>query len=264
MQFTFCPLYSGSSGNAIYAGAGDTSLLIDAGMSGKAITDALLSIGVLPETLGGILVTHEHSDHIKGVGILSRKYRIPVYANAPTWLGMEKTVGSIPPGCRNEFEDSFYLGPFYIQPYAISHDAAAPVGYRVHLGDISVATATDIGIFRKDTLEALSGTAIVLIESNHDVSMLQANPHYSLTLKHRILSNKGHMSNEACGEALCRLYERGVRHAVLGHLSGENNTPDLAYTVVCGILREHGIEPQRDMRVDMAYRDHVGKVYVLE
>ncbi|MCQ2453711.1 MAG: MBL fold metallo-hydrolase [Clostridia bacterium] len=211
-----------------------------------------------------MLVTHEHSDHIKGVGILSRKYHLPVYANAPTWAAMERPVGTVPPGCRREFDGSFYLGDFYIEPYAISHDAAAPVGYRVHCGSRSVATATDIGVFRKDTLQALQGADLVLLESNHDVGMLQANPHYNLALKRRILSNKGHMSNEACGAALCSLYDTGVRHAVLGHLSGENNTPDLAYTVVCGILRQCGIEPQRDIRVDMAFRDHVGKVYALE
>lgn len=263
MQFTFCPLFSGSSGNAIFVGAGDTRLLIDAGLSGRTVSEALTSIGILPETLTGILVTHEHSDHVKGVGILSRKYRVPVYANARTWAAMEGTVGNIAPACRREFEsgESFYLGDVEVSPYSISHDAAEPVGYRIFHSGRSVATATDIGIFTKKVLSALAGTDIVLLESNHDVDMLHENEHYSAALKARILGRYGHMSNEACGEALYQLYQTGVRHAVLGHLSHENNTPELAMQTVCESLRGRGIVPGQDILVDMAWRDHVGGKY---
>jgi len=136
MQFTFCPLFSGSSGNAVYVRAGDTRLLIDAGLSGRTISEGLASIGVLPETLSGILVTHEHSDHIKGVGILSRKYHVPIYANDRTWQAMERSLGNIAPGSRRVFEsgETFYIGNAGIMPYRISHDAAEPVGYRVYYG----------------------------------------------------------------------------------------------------------------------------------
>ena len=247
MQFTFCPLFSGSSGNAVYVRAGDTRLLIDAGLSGRTVSEGLASIGVLPETLSGILVTHEHSDHIKGVGILSRKYHVPIYANDRTWQAMERSLGNIAPGSRRVFEsgETFYIGNAGIMPYRISHDAAEPVGYRVYYGGHSVATATDI----------------VLLESNHDIDMLHANDHYSAQLKARILGRYGHLSNEACGEALLQLYQTGVRHAVLGHLSHENNTPELAMSTVCGVLRAHGLEPSEDIQVDMAWRDHVGGVY---
>ena len=247
MQFTFCPLFSGSSGNAVYVRAGDTRLLIDAGLSGRTISEGLASIGVLPETLSGILVTHEHSDHIKGVGILSRKYHVPIYANDRTWQAMERSLGNIAPGSRRVFEsgETFYIGNAGIMPYRISHDAAEPVGYRVYYGGHSVATATDI----------------VLLESNHDIDMLHANDHYSAQLKTRILGRYGHLSNEACGEALLQLYQTGVRHAVLGHLSHENNTPELAMSTVCGVLRAHGLELSEDIQVDMAWRDHVGGVY---
>ncbi len=263
MQFTFCPLFSGSSGNAVYVRAGDTRLLIDAGLSGRTVSEGLASIGVLPETLSGILVTHEHSDHIKGVGILSRKYHVPIYANDRTWQAMERSLGNIAPGSRRVFEsgETFYIGNAGIMPYRISHDAAEPVGYRVYYGGHSVATATDIGVFTKKTLEALSGTDIVLLESNHDIDMLHANDHYSAQLKTRILGRYGHLSNEACGEALLQLYQTGVRHAVLGHLSHENNTPELAMSTVCGVLRAHGLELSEDIQVDMAWRDHVGGVY---
>lgn len=263
MHFVFCSLFSGSSGNAIYVGAGDTRLLIDAGMSGRAVSEALASIGVLPETLSAILVTHEHSDHIKGVGILSRKYHVPVYANARTWQAMERALGNIAPGSRREFEsgETFYIGNAGIMPYRISHDAAEPVGYRVYYGGHSVATATDIGVFTRKTLDALAGTDIVLLESNHDIDMLHENVRYSAQLKARILGRYGHLSNEACAEALLQLYQTGVRHAVLGHLSHENNTPELAMSTVCGILQQNGLDTASDIRVDMAWRDHVGGVY---
>ena len=263
MRFTFCPLFSGSSGNSLYIAAGNTRILIDAGLSGRTVCDALNSIGVLPETLNGILVTHEHSDHIKGVGILSRKYHVPIYANAGTWEAMERLIGTVEPALHREFEnnESFFIGDLSVFPYSISHDAADPVGYRVYYGGRSMATATDIGMFTQSVLEALSGTDIVLLESNHDIDMLHANEHYSARLKTRILGRKGHLSNEACGEALWQLYQTGVCHAVLGHLSRENNTPELAMQTVCMAMQAHGLEVGRDIRVDMAWRDHVGSIY---
>ncbi|MBQ9300143.1 MAG: MBL fold metallo-hydrolase [Clostridia bacterium] len=266
MRFTFCPLFSGSSGNALFVGAGGTRILIDAGLSGRAVSEALNSIGILPETLNGILVTHEHSDHVKGVGILSRKYHLPVYANARTWAAMERQVGTIAPSLHREFEtgESFFLGDFSVMPFAIPHDAADPVGYRVYCGACSVATATDMGYFSAKVYDALSGVDILVLESNHDIDMLHANERYSAALKSRILGRHGHLSNEACAEALWMLYQTGVRHVVLGHLSHENNTPELAMRTVCEAMQAHGLVIGRDIMVDMAWRDHVGGVYELE
>lgn len=265
MQLTFCPLFSGSSGNALFVGAGDTRVLIDAGLSGRAVCEALHNVGALPETLNGILVTHEHSDHVRGVGVLSRKYRIPVFANARTWQAMERAVGDIPASCRRVFEsgDGFFVGDLNVLPFPVPHDAAEPVGYRVYYRGRSVATATDMGVFTKQTLRVLSGADLVLMESNHDVAMLRRNAHYSASLKTRILSRYGHMSNEACAEALCALFKTGVHRAVLGHLSQENNTPELAMEAVCEGLAARGVSPGSDMQVDMAFRDRVGGVYVI-
>ncbi len=266
MRFTFCPLFSGSGGNALFIGAGNTRILIDAGLSGRTVSEALNSIGVLPETLNGILVTHEHSDHVKGVGILSRKYHLPIYANARTWAAMERQLGAVSPALHREFEtgDSFYIGDFSVMPFAIPHDAADPVGFRVFCGARSVATATDMGFFSPKVLDALSGVDLLVLESNHDIDMLRANEHYSSALKARILGRHGHLSNVACAEALWQLYQTGVRHAVLGHLSHENNTPELALRTVCEAMEAHGLEISRDISVDMAWRDHVGGVYELE
>ena len=259
----FISLYSGSSGNSSVVRCGEHYLIVDMGKGVRTTTAALKALGLAVSDCDGILITHEHSDHIKGVGILSRKYHVPIYANDRTWQAMERSLGNIAPGSRRVFEsgETFYIGNAGIMPYRISHDAAEPVGYRVYYGGHSVATATDIGVFTKKTLEALSGTDIVLLESNHDIDMLHANDHYSAQLKTRILGRYGHLSNEACGEALLQLYQTGVRHAVLGHLSHENNTPELAMSTVCGVLRAHGLELSEDIQVDMAWRDHVGGVY---
>ena len=266
MRFTFCPLFSGSSGNALFIGAGNTRLLIDAGLSGRTVSEALASIGILPETLNGILVTHEHSDHVKGVGILSRKYHLPIYANPRTWAAMEKQIGAVAPHLRREFEtgESFFVGDFSIMPFAVPHDAADPVGYRVYYGSASVATATDMGYFSPKVCDALSGVNLMVLESNHDIDMLRANEHYSAALKARILGRHGHLSNVACAEALWMLYQTGVRHVVLGHLSHENNTPELAMRTVCEAMQAHGLTPGSDIFVDMAWRDHVGGVYELD
>ena len=265
MEMTFCPLYSGSSGNALYVATEHTRLLIDAGLPGKAIVDALTQIGVNPATLSAILITHEHSDHVKGAGILSRKFNLPIYATPGTWFSMERSLGPISDRNRREFspDADFYVGEIGVVPFTIPHDAAEPVGYRLLHGAFSVATATDMGYMRKNVLEHLAGVDMLLLESNHDPEMLRQNPHYSQALKRRILSNRGHLSNEACAEAVLALYNTGVRHVVLGHLSAENNLPELAFNTVACALQEAGIACGRDMTVDMAWRDRVGHVYVI-
>lgn len=266
MRFTFCPLFSGSSGNAIFVGAGDTRILIDAGMPGRSIENALKEIDILPETLSGIVVTHEHSDHVKGVGILSRKYHLPVYANERTWQAMARSVGEVTPRNRRIFdtEEDFFIGDLALLPFSIPHDAAEPVGYRIFYGGRSVATATDMGYMQKKTLKTLAGTDILLLESNHDPDLVMQNPHYSLYLKQRILSNHGHLSNEASAEALVKLFETGVQQVLLGHLSGENNTPELALSTAVERLSQEGIVVNEDIFVSLAWRDRVSKKFEIE
>lgn len=266
MEMTFCPLYSGSSGNALLVQAGQTRIMIDAGKPGKTLTEAMHLIGAEPEKLNAILITHEHSDHISGAGVMCRKYGIPVYATADTWAAMDGKVGCIPQGLRRTFDkkQDFYLGDLGIQPFSIPHDAADPVGYRIWCGSISIATATDLGYFSKTVESAVCGSSLVLLESNHDPDMLRANPHYSSYLKQRILSNHGHLSNEACASALVKLVESGVHHVILGHLSGENNLPELALETSENKALEAGIRLGRDLSLDLAWRDRVGSVYTLK
>ena len=265
MPLTFCPLFSGSSGNAAFVGAGGTRVLIDAGLPGRRVSEALAQIGVLPETLDGIVITHEHSDHIAGVGVLARKYRLPVYANERNWNAMALKIGDIAPQQRRVFPDGtdFYIGDIAFQPFDIPHDAAAPVGYRAYYGGRSVAVATDMGYMKKSVLKALSGADVVLIESNHDPDMLLRNPRYSVALKKRILGNHGHLSNDACAHALTALLDTGVKHVVLGHLSGENNTPELALSTSLDYLVSEGVSPENDLTVDLSWRDRVGGVYTV-
>ncbi len=265
MDMIFCPLYSGSSGNCLFVQYGSTRLLIDAGRSGRMITDALKFIGVEPESISALLITHEHSDHIAGAGILARRYGFPVYATEKTWQAMDGKLGSIPAGVRRVFdrESDFYLGDIGVEPFAIPHDAAEPCGFRLWGGGVSLATATDIGRYTESVHSAIAGSDLILLESNHDPDMLRSNPHYSMTLKKRILSGHGHLSNEDCAEAIVKLAEAGSRSIILGHLSGENNTPSLALTTSENRVEIEGMRLGEDIRIDLAWRDRVGGVYTL-
>jgi len=266
MKMYFCPLFSGSSGNALFCQYGNTRLLIDAGKPGRAIEEALSSIGAGMESLSGVLITHEHSDHIAGAGVLARKYGLPLYATRMTWLAMEGKIGKIPAGLRREIraDQDFELGDIGVSPFSIPHDAADPVGFRLWGGKLSISTATDLGHFPADVFSRIAGSGLILLESNHDPDLLKANPHYSAALKRRILGDRGHLSNETCSRALIQLISAGTGCVILGHLSGENNTPTLARTVSERAMEIEGIQPGKDVRMDVALRDTVGKVYVLE
>ena len=268
MKIEFCSLNSGSNGNVTFISAGNIRLLVDAGLPGNAICKKLAQIDVLPETIDAILITHEHSDHITGAGVLSRKYHIPVYANEATWQtnAMRRLVGEVPPGLRRVFESDseFYIGDAGVFPISIPHDTAEPVAFRIYAGSRSVAVATDMGRVPKKVLKALSATDLLLLESNHDPDMVLHNIRYPAFLKQRILGTRGHLSNLTCALTLISLYETGVRHALLGHLSQDNNTPELALHTVTQELERQGLKTGADIRLDMTWRDRVGGFYTLE
>ncbi|MBR3299230.1 MAG: MBL fold metallo-hydrolase [Clostridia bacterium] len=257
----FIPLFSGSSGNSSYLEVGSTRLLIDAGMTGKAITEALCRISVSPEKLNGILVTHDHVDHTRGVGILSRKYGLPVYANAGTLKAMEPITKELPYSNTRLFQtdEDFYIGSINIFPFKTPHDAAESVGFVFTAGEKKLTYMTDIGCMRENMLNKAAGSNLVFIEANHDIEMLKRGP-YPYPLKQRILSDHGHLSNENCGKALVKLYETGVRFAVLGHLSKENNTEYEAYNTVSRVLEEANIP---DMRIVVAKRGEITGIFEL-
>jgi len=256
MELRFSPLFSGSSGNAMYAGCDAGHLLVDAGVSGAKIETELRKIGVMPGNLDGILVTHEHIDHIRGVGVLSRKYDLPVYATPGTWAAMEEKTGEIALKNVRVFrqDEDFYIGGMNVQSFPIPHDAAEPVGYTIALSGARLSVATDIGHIQDGWLKAVAGSDAVVLESNYDPDMLKAG-RYPYDLKRRILGRKGHLANEDAGRAAIELVARGMRQLVLGHLSQENNFPELAEKSCVSALRAAGIEPGADMKLTVANRD---------
>ncbi len=262
----FCSLYSGSSGNCLFVANGSTKILIDAGLSGKKIISALTSIGENPETISAVLVSHEHSDHTRGVGILSRKFDIPIYANANTWSMMELEIG--PVNVKNKlFFDTgkeFRLGDICIKPFSIPHDASEPVGFNFFIKDKKITTATDIGHINDELLECFEDSDLILLESNHDVEMLKVGP-YPWHLKRRIMGNNGHLSNEVAGEVIAHMAAKGTRKFLLGHLSKENNFPELAYQTVYNALCERKIDINVNggVTLEVVTCDKVGRVIEL-
>ncbi|PNT90808.1 MBL fold metallo-hydrolase [Clostridium thermosuccinogenes] len=260
----FCSLFSGSSGNSLYIEANGTKILIDAGLSGKRIIQALNSIGEQPSEISAVLVTHEHSDHIRGVGILSRKFNIPVYANEKTWDAMGTQIGPINADNMRCFTTGkeFEIGNLCIKPFPIPHDASEPVGFNFFAENKKVTTATDIGHITKEVLESLIRSDLVLLESNHDIEMLKVGP-YPWPLKRRILGDRGHLSNEMAGKVAVHMAQRGTRKFLLGHLSKENNFPELAYQTVYNALSEQKIKVGSDVTLEVAMRDYTGSVITL-
>lgn len=234
-----CSIASGSSGNCIYVGSEATHLLVDVGISGKKTEAGLNKLGLTGRDLDGILITHEHSDHIAGLSVLAKKYEVPIYATKGTveaiqkGCGRNKYAGEIDPALFTEISEDqkFTVKDLTVNPMKISHDAAQPAAYRIQYGSRRVAVCTDLGKYCDYTVECLRGMDAVLLEANHDVNMLQVGP-YPYYLKQRILGDRGHLSNENAGKLLCRILHDGLKGIVLGHLSKENNLPELAYEAV--------------------------------
>jgi len=231
----FASIASGSSGNCIYTGSDHTHLLIDAGISAKKIDQGLRELGLSGSDVSGILITHEHTDHICGLGVLLRKYQIPVYATERTIKRILATssLGAMPrelfcPICPDE---PFEIGDLSVDPIRISHDAADPCAYRIDHEGKAAAVMTDLGEYSEYTVNHLHHLDVLLLEANHDIRMLETGP-YPYYLKQRILGARGHLSNESAGHLLCEVLHDDMRHIFLGHLSKENNYPDLAYQSV--------------------------------
>ncbi len=240
----FCSLASGSSGNSEFVSSGSTSLLIDAGISTKRIVTGLESVGASPDLLDGILVTHEHSDHIKGLDVFLSKYNVPLYGTMPVLDAVAKADKKHRID-RTLFKEvkpdkAFVIGDIEVMPFATSHDAGLPVCYTLTNGRTKLGMATDLGMYDSYIISKLSGSNILFVEANYDLSMLQAGP-YPFSLKKRILSDVGHLSNDMGARLILQLLGRHVSNVFLGHLSKENNYPELAYeTVRYELSKEYG------------------------
>lgn len=262
-----CSIASGSSGNCIYIASENSRILIDVGISGKRIREGLQSIGVEPEDLTGILITHEHSDHISGLGVLCRKYGIPVYTTKGTkqYILNCSAMGKLDESLFQEieYEVDFMVGDLLIHPFAIAHDAAQPVAYVARHGEKSIGVATDMGHYDENIIRNLTGLDAVLIEANHDVNMLQVGS-YPYYLKRRILSDQGHLSNENSGRLLSKIMHNDFKCVMLGHLSKENNMAELAYeTVRQEMVLADGCCLCSEFSMFVAKRDQVSQVVTI-
>lgn len=256
MSLQFCSIASGSNGNCHYIQSKEGRILIDAGLSGKRIQERLLAVHANPNKIEGIFVTHEHIDHIKGVGILSRRWDIPIYANEGTWEGMKGSIGKIKPEHIKVIKtnESFVLKDLVIHPFSVYHDAIDPVGYCIETADAKLSIVTDTGKICDEIKYHIQDSNFVLIESNHDIDMVKTG-RYPWSLKKRILSELGHLSNIVCGETIVDLFQGKQMTFLLGHLSGENNTIDLAMDTVKQIVQNRGIMIGKDLHIHMTSRD---------
>lgn len=253
-----CSIFSGSSGNCIYVGSEHANILVDAGNSGKKIEAGLDSIQVDPKEIDGIFITHEHLDHIKGVGIMARRYQMPIYGTVETIHAILKTknIGKIPEELIHAVEPdrTVQLKDMEINPFCISHDAANPVCYTFSSNGHKVGIATDLGTYDEYIIEHLKDSEILLLEANHDINMLQVGP-YPYILKKRILGDRGHLSNDNSGKLICSLLHEKMKHIFLGHLSHENNYPELAFETVKYELSQSESPYKNSCKVSVAKRD---------
>ncbi|MBQ2774752.1 MAG: MBL fold metallo-hydrolase [Clostridia bacterium] len=255
----FCPLFSSSSGNCIYIGTSNGGILIDVGVSAKRTVNALEQIGVSPEDISAIFITHEHSDHINGLKVFAGKYSMDVWASGGTLSALGEA------GILNEKINIHELSSggaeaagMFVRPFHTSHDSAESVGYTIVTPDDKrIAVATDLGIVTPEVMNAIYGSDLVMLESNHDVDLLKRGP-YPYYLKQRILSNRGHLSNECCAETALKLLDGGTTRFVLGHLSRHNNVPQLAYETTNSLFTMHGAVNGSDFLLNVANDD--GKV----
>lgn len=256
-MLTYCPLSSSSKGNCHFAATKRTAVLIDAGGSAKSIKTQLACLDISPQRLDGILITHEHIDHIAALDVLCKNFEIPVYANEKTAACIIKKYPRIERYIRYfKTGENFYINDLDITPFKTPHDCAESVGFSLYSGIRKLTIATDIGHISKQMLEQFRHSHILVLEANHDMDMLLNGP-YPPPLKRRIMGNNGHLSNDACGEALSHLLSCELQQVVLAHLSQENNRPEIAYGTVSSRLSDEGC----DLPVDVAYQDRRGPVY---
>lgn len=232
-NFSICPIASGSKGNSYLITNEKTNILLDLGISLKALKSGLFAFGKSPEDLSAIVVTHEHLDHTKGIGAAVRKLNIPVYATMKTWRAMYHSLAPIPDEIIKivEKKKPFYIEDIELCAFSINHDAADPVGYSFFFDGKKISAATDTGMADEALIEALKGSLIALIEANHDKNMLMMGK-YPLSLKQRICSKYGHLSNEDAAILADYLVNSGTKCLLLGHLSEENNYSEVAYLTV--------------------------------
>jgi phosphoribosyl 1,2-cyclic phosphodiesterase len=264
MTLRYSVLASGSSGNAMYVATDKVQLLVDAGLTGKQLEQLITQVGVKPEALNGILVTHEHSDHVKGLGVLARRHNIPIYTNEKTWRELDRLCGQIDTEQKFIFnrESALQLEDLEIVSYGVSHDAAEPMSFCFYHQGRKLSLSTDMGYVSERIKDTLSDSHVIVFESNHDVEMLRMS-RYPWNIKRRILSDVGHLSNEAAGEALADIICEKTERVYLAHLSQDNNMRDLARMTVQQILEQQGVKVGKQLSLQDTYPDKPTKLMVV-
>ena len=262
-MFNFCSLYSGSSGNSLFIETKNTKLLVDAGVSSKKIETALNDINIDPKSLDGVLITHEHTDHVQGLGTLSKKFDLPVFVNQETLDAMPKQRDKISDKNIKTFKisDKFEIGDLKIKPFSIPHDAANPCGFSIWKDNKKISIATDIGHMTNPILKSLEESLFIMLEANYDPEILRCSS-YPFTLKSRIAGSIGHLPNEMAGKTISHLLKSGLKNAMLGHLSKESNFPELAYQTVVDELISNNYN-ENTINLSVASRDNHSKIITI-
>ena len=255
-----CNLASGSSGNCTYIESRQARILIDNGKPLAYVLNALNELEVAPDSIDAILITHEHSDHIKGIEKYSRSFSTPIYAHNELKEIITNQI-HISGELFNFYDTDFYIKDLHIQPFPLPHDSRFCVGYRVEEEDAVVSVCTDLGFFSDETFEAIKSSALVFLEANYDPEMLMSYPNYPIFLKRRINGPKGHLSNLNCAKAIERLVHAGTRLVVLSHISEHSNTVNLAVNTVANYLESKNIIPNVNIRLDIAHHEKRGTIF---
>lgn len=258
-MFGFCPLASGSKGNCIYVGSKTTKILIDAGISAKAIRERLDAIGVALEDIDAILVTHEHIDHIRALAVLGCKMGIPIFANSDTAKAIYEILDECPKFKIFSTGESFEFGDLEIHPFSIQHDAVDPVAFTIRTAGLKLGFCADLGFATTLVANQLKGCDYLYLEANHEPSMVHACPR-PMVYKKRVLSRQGHLSNEECAGLLEAIYHDGLKHVHLAHLSSECNSPDLALKIITDKLQSL----QTKTEVSIAHQDKISRLISFE
>jgi phosphoribosyl 1,2-cyclic phosphodiesterase len=250
----FCPLASGSKGNCIYLGTPTTKILIDAGLTAKMIRERLEAIGVKLEEIDAILITHEHTDHIKGLDVLGCRMGIPVFANSDTAKAIYQVLNESPKFKIFSTGETFEFGDIEVHPFSIQHDAVDPVAFIIRTGGLKIGFCADLGFATTLVSSQLKGCDYLYIEANHEPSMVHACPR-PMVYKKRVLSRQGHLSNAECASLLEQVYHEGLKHVHLAHLSSECNAPDLAMKIISEKLQALNAKTE----VSIAFQESVSK-----
>lgn len=248
-------LASGSTGNSVFLDFKHTKILVDAGISTRRIKNSLGELGVEIEELDGVVITHEHRDHVSGLATMTKKYSIPIYASKNTWDAMYCRE-LIPEVCCKVLPTSLEIGEVRVEPFSISHDAADPVGFRFFSDNLKYSVVTDLGFVTEEVKQAIALSDILVLESNHDLDMLENGP-YPWHLKKRILSNRGHLSNYDAGWTLARLERKPKMQVFLAHMSQKNNDPQVAMETVSNILTQYGCKLGSEIELHRTYPDRI-------